>query len=379
VAGGAGTGSFPIMEDGYVWMTRRDLLTLGLSVVVAGALGVASIRNAEAEQVTPGPGPGVENEPPALPWGAKPQKIRVGKPGASSDNLHALGLVAAPADSSGATQPKGRYAPKGRVGRSTLRTQITDVVPPEPAGPDGDTVAPAPSATSDPTAFFFYDYGSHKAETDGIYANVSIAKPTLSARDYHTLAELDVQTADGNQVVEVGWTVDRVVNADSDPHLFVYHWVNGVKTCYNGCGFVQVSPNVKPGDTLANGTAKRFGIQYRADARGVGWWISFDSEWIGYFPEKLWLDQGVASFNRAELVQAFGEVAAGSAKPCSQMGNGAAGTDSSSAVLGSVAYPTVGPAVDLTLSVLPDNSTYYTMQRLSPRTLQYGGPVPKGC
>jgi hypothetical protein len=369
VAGGAGTGSFPIMEDGYVWMTRRDLLTLGLSVVVAGALGVASIRNAEAEQVTPGPGAGnVENEPPLLPWGAKPQKIRVGRPGAGSDNLHAQGLVAAAADTSGSTQPRGRYAPKGRSGRSALRSEVTDVVPPQSSGTD--SVAPDAAATQ--TVNYFYNWGEQTAATDGIYANVSIAKPKLNAKDYHSLAELAVKTADGKQAVEVGWTVDRVVNSDSDPHLFVYHWVNGAETCYNGCGFVQVSPNVKPGDTLANGTAKRFGIQYRGDA----WWISFDTEWIGYFPAKLWLDKGV-TFSEAEIVQAFGEVASASNSPCTEMGNGATGADGSSAVLGSVSFPH-GPAVAISVKATP--GTLYAIHGLSPRTLQYGGPgATKNC
>lgn len=51
-----------------------------------------------------------------------------------------------------------------------------------------------------------------------------------------------VQSEDGRHIVEVGWTVDRELNGDAQPHLFVYHWVDGQATCYNGCGFVQYSP-----------------------------------------------------------------------------------------------------------------------------------------
>ena len=43
------------------------------------------------------------------------------------------------------------------------------------------------------------------------------AKPALATSDYHSLAELAVQSADGNHIVEVGWNVDRVVNGDDDP------------------------------------------------------------------------------------------------------------------------------------------------------------------
>jgi len=375
VAGGAGTGSFPIMEDGYVWITRRDVLALGLATAVAGSLGVASIINAEADQVPPTPGLAVmgdETPPPLLPWGAKPERIRTGKPGTGSDTLHASGQVAAAADTSGATRPRGRYAPKGRTGppAAVLKTEVTDVVPPEPADDDDTVPPPAPTSTGGGTSTvnYYYNYAQQTAVTDGLYANLSIAKPKLGSKDYHSLAELAVQSADTKQVVEVGWTVDRVVNGDNDPHLFVYHWVNGARSCYNGCGFQQVSTSVKPGDTLANGTAKRFGIEYRLNA----WWISFDSEWIGYFPEKLWNDQGVASFKQSGIVQVFGEVAAGE-KPCSEMGNGLLGTNTSSAVLGSATLLN-GPAAGLTAK--STQVTYYQIRTLSERTFQYGGPGP---
>jgi hypothetical protein len=54
--------------------------------------------------------------------------------------------------------------------------------------------------------------GSQAAETDGFYANLTIAKPKLEKGDYHTLAELSLQSADTTQIVEVGWNVDRAVN-----------------------------------------------------------------------------------------------------------------------------------------------------------------------
>jgi hypothetical protein len=323
--------------------SRRGLLAASLAVVAAGALGAASTLSAEAETVdaetvtayTP---------PPLLPWGAKPEPMRTGRAGASSAALRAAGLVAAPAAAS-LRGVRSRYAPKGRIGRA------------------GSPVAPAPtSASSTSKATFFYNVGSQAAVTDGFYANVTIARPALDTGDAHTLAELAVQSADGRQIVEIGWTVDRSLNGNGDPHLFVYHWVNGGETCYNGCGFVQQSPTVRPGDTLAAGTATKFGIQYS----GAAWWVTAGTEWIGYFPERLWLDQGVASFARTGLIQVFGEVAAGSGQPCSEMGTGAPG----GAYLASVTY-TNGPPVALDIR---STSGFYAVNPLSARTFQYGGP-----
>ena len=61
-------------------------------------------------------------------------------------------------------------------------------------------------------------------------------------------------------------------------------------------------------------SSKQFGIQYFNDA----WWIAYDSEWIGYFPGNLWDDK----YTESGLIQWFGEVAASSLKPCTEMGTG---------------------------------------------------------
>ncbi|GIE95411.1 neprosin family prolyl endopeptidase [Paractinoplanes rishiriensis] len=324
---------------------RRGLLTAGLAVTVVGALGVAAMVDAEATPVTAATGSqAADSTPPALlPWGEKPSRIRTGKAGMSSEELRAAGLSAA-LDPRGATEPVGRYAPKGRPGVAAETAKSTTLA----------------AATS-----YFYNFGRHVAVTDGYYANLSIAKPRLHAKDAHSLAELAVQSGDSKQIVEVGWTVDRAVNNGSEePHLFVYHWVNGKTSCYNGCGWVQTHPTVKPGAKLATG-AKRFGIQFVDDA----WWISYDSEFIGYFPEKLWTEEGgVESFRQTGLVQLFGEVA-GSANPCSQMGNGLPGKDPGAAVIGSISYLN-GPVVALDLQ---STSSHYTVNLRSARTFQYGG------
>lgn len=121
-------------------------------------------------------------------------------------------------------------------------------------------------------------------------------RPELDPTDPsgHTLQELAVQSADAQQIVEVGWTVDRGLNGDSAPHLFVYHWVNGQTTCYNGCGFVRTSTKVRPGMRVTPGRTAALGIRFH----DKGWWVMYDGQSVGYYPARLWS----GGFTRAGLV-----------------------------------------------------------------------------
>ena len=366
--------------------SRRGLLAAGLAVAVVGTIGVASTLNAGAEQVS-GP-PRVSTAPVAadedvratpptpprvLPWGERPEWIKKGRPGANAKSLRAAGLDAAPADPDGSIVPDAKRAPKGRTMRSSvLRKEVTEIAPPpKPLG-----VAAEPGNDVN----YLYNVGTQAAETSGVYANVTIAKPRLEGGDFHTLAELALQSADGTQIVEVGWTIDRVVNGDDDPHLFVFHWVNGVPACYNGCGFVPYSKNVPPGSTLSYGVTKKFGIQFFNDA----WWIAFDSEWVGYFPHTLWTKKGV-TFDRSGLVQVFGEVAASDTTSCTDMGNGSIplkeddkNKDNDPASrLSSVTY-LEGPKVDMNIRSTVDTKMY-DVTKVSGRSFRYGGPGKTKC
>ncbi|MGX6604373.1 neprosin family prolyl endopeptidase [Micromonosporaceae bacterium Da 78-11] len=381
-------------EDGHVLKSRRGLLAAGLAVAVVGALGVASTLQAGAEQIpdaqpattalatdpsvatatTAAADAAADTDaladlapPTKLPWGERPVKISRGRGGATSKTLRAAGLDAAPADASGSVLPRAKFAPKGRSAKTTfLKSERTNIVPPQPAALPG-AVAPEPPDGDQPKVNFLYNVGSQQAETDGFYANVTIAKPALGEQDYHTLAELAVQSADGQQIVEVGWNVDRVVNGDDDPHLFVYHWVDRQTSCYNGCGFQQYSKNIKPGDTLSYDVTKKFGIQYSDGA----WWVAFDSEWVGYFPEKLWNDEGV-DFSRSGFLQVFGEIATSTDESCSEMGNGKKPDKDVSARVSSVSFLD-GPPVALSVRSTTDQ---FSVSQLSGKTFRYGGPVP---
>jgi hypothetical protein len=325
-------------------------------------MGVVSTLNAGAEEVSQSPAPAEATDaltPPAeLPWGERPERLKRGRAGASSRALAAAGADIA-ADSARDTRPVAEFAPKGYTSdRGSRSTSRTSVVPPAPGG-IGALAEPVPGQNR---VNYFYSSAYQFAETDGSYGNLVISKPKLADEDYHTLAEIAVQSADGQQIVEVGWSVDRAVNGDDDPHLFVYHWVDRKESCYNGCGFINYSKNAWPGMTLPEGVSKRFGIQYFNGA----WWIAYDSEWIGYFPDSLW----DGDFTRSGLIQWFGEVAASSAEPCTQMGNGLEAENLSAARIGSISLLN-GPD---TVIQTKAQSKYYTAVKASDRTMRYGGP-----
>jgi hypothetical protein len=358
-----------------VSISRRGYLAAGLTAAVIGSFGVVSILNANADDAPPAPPAAAQGDdsdaasaatPPAvLPWGERPERMKRGRGGATSKQVAAEGDDIAPKDSSDSLVPRPEWAPKGRYNKgSGLRQESTSVEPPSP--PLTGTLAEP--VNSDNPVNYFYAVGSQVAGSDGAYANLAIGKPYLDEDDYHTLAEISVQSADGQQIVEVGWTVDRTVNGDDDPHLFVYHWVDRTQSCYNACGWVQYSKTATPGATLPIDVSKRFGIQH---ANG-GWWVAYDTEWIGYFPDDLWKGE----YTRSGVQQFFGEVAASSSKPCSEMGNGLDATkDTGAARIGSITQLN-GPDPSVSVRTLgPDSKTPspYPAVALSTRTFRYGG------
>jgi hypothetical protein len=378
--------------------SRRGLLAAGLAVAVVGSMGTVWTLNANADETAAAEAPAAEApaaEAPAvdapaadspaavapvtaasvsvppklLPWGTRPERLKRARAGANSAAVAAAGADAAPADKSGSMTPTAEYAPKGGRSRgSFVKTMHTTVVPPAPPA-----VGAAQAAAADRVVNFHYVVGAELGETDGTWANLTVEKPKLVEGDYHTLAELAVQSADTQQTVEVGWNVDRSVNGDDDPHLFVFYWKDGKRTCYNSCGWTQYSKTVKPGDTLPVGAQKRFGIQHSNNA----WWIAYDSEWIGYFSDKNWEGR----YTKGGVTQWFGEVAAATLTPCTQMGNGLGAGSGGAARIGSISM-TNGPAVKFDLDARPKmelapDVTYspYTYNARSDTTFRYGGPV----
>lgn len=194
---------------------------------------------------------------------------------------------------------------------------------------------------------FFYS-GSHQfpaaAAYDGAEATFEVTVPTKHAATYHVLKEIAVQSADSQQKVEIGVTIDSALHGDANAHFFAYHWVNDQTTCYPGagtsdCGFTDTASanSVNLRDTVALGKTVKLRILHACTGTaGPGgtcsnaWWLWIDGDaadgtagaYVGYFNNAEW-DNAVppaTNFYTAGLVQWFGEVATKTHCPQQVMG-----------------------------------------------------------
>jgi hypothetical protein len=290
--------------------------------------------------------------------------------------LGAVGLLVAAVTSLGmaaATPAAATSANPAAPAHPPTVSQRAAVPGPDAAAPAGQHAAkgapPAAGAAASvsPSALtYMYGTSYQYAATDGMYAYATVAQPSLASGDFHTLAELAAQSSDGQQIVEVGWTVDRGLNGDSRPHLFVYHWVDRTPSCYNGCGYVQYSSTVRPGDALPVGTQQFFAIQHYQG----NWWVAYGNQWIGYFPDSLWGGR----YTKVGLSQWFGEVSANSGAPCTDMGNGLFASSTSATSINTMGFYG-GPTVSKT--TYATNPPYYSTVSTSDTSMRYGGPG--GC
>lgn len=215
------------------------------------------------------------------------------------------------------------------------------------------------------SGLYFYAQGAQVTTSLGAYASFEVAKPAVDTGG-HSLAELAVSSADGQNVVEVGWTVDRAVNGDLEPHLFVFSWVNGQEGCYNECGFVPQAGGGGPqGRKLAVGSTLFLSIRHSPGA----WWVSADGVgWLGYFPDSLW----GGKFTQAGAHQWFGEVNATNSAPCTDMGKGVFASNPSAALISGAGLwdTTATPS----LTVAATHPALYTVARVTANQIRYGGP-----
>jgi len=253
--------------------------------------------------------------------------------------------------------------------------QLVTVDQAHPAGQRTDN-SPPPAAnlptaagtgcTYRTTSQYYCRAGAYQYVTaDGAYMSTPVQSPVVASADYHSLAELAVESSDGQQIIEIGWRVYRP--QDQTPRLFIYHWVNGVGTCYNtGCGFVQsTSTTITPGMALTpSSTPVQFAIEYYQG----NWWYGYNGTWFGYLPGSLW-----TGFTTTGLVQMFGEISTTTARPCTDMGNGYLGTNASAAAVTGVGYYNTTTATSLT-KFTPDDSTLYDSQVTTASSFRYGGP-----
>lgn len=265
--------------------------------------------------------------------------------------------------------------PSGQVvtaahGQQSTGAQTSTAPKDRPPTPN-QSAATSPGCTFRTTNQYFCHAGAYQNSftTAGAYMSTPVQSPSVKTGDSHSLAELAVESADGRQIIEIGWTVDPTQpTRDQLPRLFIYHWVNGVGTCYNGCGFTASgSTGITPGMALtASSTPVQFAIEYYQG----NWWYGYNGSWFGYLPEStIW----GGTFTSAGLVQIFGEVASTTARPCTDMGNGTIGSNAAATAVTGVGYYGASAAVNLGRGTV-DDPTLYDSQVTSTSSFRYGGP-----
>ena len=185
--------------------------------------------------------------------------------------------------------------------------------PPPPPAPPCDGVAWYGSC-------YYYGSAAFSTAADGGGMTNSIEKPAYidTGGEGHSLDEIAIQGGPSNgNIIEMGWFVDSEIEGNTNPHIFVYHWINGAETCYDACGWQQWSNTYHPGMDLGSAVGKKVYIGY-VFYQG-NWWGWFDDQWMGYFPGSEWNGQ----YTKTSLIQWFGEIAsANGIPPRTQMGNG---------------------------------------------------------
>jgi hypothetical protein len=255
---------------------------------------------------------------------------------------------------------------------SIARANIVD--PPEPKfGPKG-----FPGVAHAQDTFIYVGYHQLAGtNSQGAGARMLQGDPGLAIEDAHTLGEIGLSSMDSRQIVEIGWHVDVLVNGDAHPRLFVFHWIDGAPTCYNACGWVQVSTTNRPGMRVAPG---EYG-DYLIKRQGEDWWLYYNGDALGYFPGSLWTQAGT-SYTDVGHAQWFGEIAAESTESCTEMGNGVFGTDPTATTMSELVL--VGPSGDLVPANAQvgtvSNPAYYNIGQTTPTSFAYGGPGARvGC
>lgn len=238
-----------------------------------------------------------------------------------------------------------------------------------PAAPSADPFGPQCSTFG----CFDYVYGRQTVGSAfGAGVNMLIAKPklTVARTSDHSLQELSLQSADRKQTVEIGWTVDPGLNGDDKPHLFVFHWIDGKPTCYNGCGFVQMHGGPQPGMTLTPRATADFSMEYT----GGSWWLYYNSKAVGHFPGTLWQNR----FSSAQIITAFGEVAhATKDTTCEQMGVGEFGHGHTPSFIRR--YVLYGSTAKPSLTVADTSPNLYDHGAPTPTSFFLGGPGTGPC
>ena len=156
------------------------------------------------------------------------------------------------------------------------------------------------------TAGYLYVADADTTSTTEANVNLPINAQTVSDAkvDEHSLFEMSMSNefgATGN-IIEIGVTTDLGLNGDSNPHWFVFSWINGVGQGYDsGSHFVsQIGNFWATSLSSLEGTSEQVEFQYNAP----NWDLDLNGTAAGYFPGSEWS----GAFTSSSVTQVFGEV-----------------------------------------------------------------------
>jgi hypothetical protein len=248
----------------------------------------------------------------------------------------------------------------------------------------GNPPPPPPNSGCDGTFWygecFYYGSAGFTRVADGAGMTQSIERPVYvniagPTNAGHSLNEIALMDGLGiNNVVELGWFVSTDVYGDPDPHIFVYHWIGAQETCYDDCGWQQVSGTYYPGQNIGASVGKQVYVGY-VYYQG-NWWAWFDDQWMGYFPGSIWN----GAFAKTARIQWFGEVASlNGIPPQTQMGSGQFPSAPASASMSTLCDVDAVAWVcwyrdQQVLASTPPNPVDYDIQHTGFGAVRYGGP-----
>ena len=173
--------------------------------------------------------------------GAPAPDLQVGRPSSS--------------DSSPSRRARGRLRLPSAPARPSpgVRRPVPPPVlaPAEPASPDASRWSHRQAAASETGQRWTRAGARWNGTSRGLAARVLVTRPRVVPGE-HALVELSAQLGTSPrhaaEIRRPGLAGDY---GDAAPHLFVFAWAAGRRTCYDGCGWADASTDVRPGDSLA--------------------------------------------------------------------------------------------------------------------------------
>jgi hypothetical protein len=214
---------------------------------------------------------------------------------------------------------------------------------------------------------YLYAQGAETKTETGAAVLITVASPTVTAGDFHSLAQMAVFSSDLQQVVEVGWSVDPATFSDNNPHLFATRWTNGAFGGYSDTSWVDYAPNaVNKGASLALdvGSLKAFQISFDG-SNNI--WVYYNGVAVGHFPASDWTSP---TFTTGSKWKFWGEVAANVASPTTLMGTGTCSAAAGAAKFSSVTYADSSTG---NLSLSATDTSKYTTTAISAKSFYFGG------